>query len=232
MAIAVTCPTCHTRFNVSEKFAGKKGPCPKCKAVITIPSVKEQIKIHEREHEGTRGASGQLVLKPIEREKVRFRPLLVALGLLPVLGVFIGAWLLRQEGDVSKADQDFQMLMVGIGAVLLGPPLAIGGYSFLRNDELEPYRGTALLVRGLICGLIYAALWGVYAFVPGDFFRNPADGTYDMFMTAMVIVPFLAVGAVVGYASLDLDFGSGFFHYLLYFVACVVCRWLLGWPVV
>ena len=226
MAIAVTCPSCHSRFNVSEKFAGKKGPCPKCKTVITIPSAKEQIKIHEREHEGTRGASGQLVLKPIEREKVRFRPLLIALGAVPVIGVFIGAWVV---GGNSQIDDATKMLLAGIGAVLLGPPLAIAGYSFLRNDELEPYRGTTLLVRGLICGLIYAAMWGVYALVPPEY-RNAAS-VEDMFMTAMVVVPFLACGAGVGLATLDLDFGSGFFQYLLYFAACIGCRWLLGWPV-
>jgi predicted Zn finger-like uncharacterized protein len=230
MAIAVTCPSCHTRFNVSEKFAGKKGPCPKCKTTITIPSAKEQIKIHEREHEGTRGASGQLVLKPIEREKVKFRPVMIALGLLPVLAVVIGAWILG-TGDGTPEATQLRMILAGLGAAALGPPLAIGGYSFLRNDELEPYRGTSLLVRGLICGLLYAALWLVYLFIPQDYYRSP-EQTYDMFMTAMVIVPFLAAGAGIGYATLDLDFGSGFFQYLLYFVACIGCRWLLGWPII
>src|SRR6476661_3159539 len=30
MAIAVVCPSCHARFQVQDKFAGKEGPCPKC----------------------------------------------------------------------------------------------------------------------------------------------------------------------------------------------------------
>jgi hypothetical protein len=228
MAIAVTCPSCHSRFNVSEKFAGKKGPCPKCKAVITIPSAKEQIKIHEREHEGTRGASGQLVLKPIEREKVKFRPLLIALGAVPVIGVFVGAWLVG-PGDRTDEANFLRLILAGVGAAVLGPPLAIAGYSFLRNDELEPYRGSALLVRGLVCGLLYAALWVVYAFVPVEY-RDVAS-VENMMMTAMVVVPFMACGAGVGFATLDLDFGSGFFQYLLYFAACIGCRVLLGWPV-
>lgn len=37
MPILVTCPGCKAQFNVSDKFAGKQGPCPKCKAVISIP---------------------------------------------------------------------------------------------------------------------------------------------------------------------------------------------------
>ncbi|MEC8508925.1 MAG: MJ0042-type zinc finger domain-containing protein, partial [Planctomycetota bacterium] len=34
MSIRVTCPGCHARFNVSDQFAGKSGPCPKCKKTI------------------------------------------------------------------------------------------------------------------------------------------------------------------------------------------------------
>ena len=37
MPISVVCPGCKARFNVSDKFAGKKGPCPKCKTVLTVP---------------------------------------------------------------------------------------------------------------------------------------------------------------------------------------------------
>jgi hypothetical protein len=155
---------------------------------------------------------------------------MIALGLLPVLAVVIGAWILG-TGDGTPEATQLRMILAGLGAAALGPPLAIGGYSFLRNDELEPYRGTSLLVRGLICGLLYAALWLVYLFIPQDYYRSP-EQTYDMFMTAMVIVPFLAAGAGIGYATLDLDFGSGFFQYLLYFVACIGCRWLLGWPII
>ena len=43
MPIQVTCPKCFTRFSVSEKFAGKKGPCPKCKSEITVPDVGEEV---------------------------------------------------------------------------------------------------------------------------------------------------------------------------------------------
>src|SRR5262245_6594726 len=39
MPILVTCPGCKAQFNVGEKFAGKQGPCPKCKALITIPKI-------------------------------------------------------------------------------------------------------------------------------------------------------------------------------------------------
>lgn len=43
MAIVVTCPGCNARFQVADKHGGKKGPCPKCKAVIPIPNPEPQV---------------------------------------------------------------------------------------------------------------------------------------------------------------------------------------------
>ncbi len=38
MAIQVTCMSCGARFAVEDKYAGREGPCPKCKAVIRVPA--------------------------------------------------------------------------------------------------------------------------------------------------------------------------------------------------
>jgi hypothetical protein len=255
MAITVTCPKCHSRFNVSEKYAGKKGPCPKCKQVLTIPTADQQIKIHEREHEGARGASGQLLLKPTEREKFKARPLLIVGIIVPVLLVLGGAFFLGssarseaaklapqeppvigpgetlpEEPAVNPAVAalfEHSPILIGIGALVLAAPMVVAGYGMLRNDELEPYKGSEFLVRTAICSVAYALLWGVYWFVPIEY----RDVSTDMMMTSVVVIPFLLVGAGTAFASLDLDFGNGFFHYVLYFSVCIVCRLLLGWPV-
>ena len=50
MAINVVCPGCRSRFAVSEKFAGKTGPCPKCKQPIVIPTpAAKDVVVHEPE---------------------------------------------------------------------------------------------------------------------------------------------------------------------------------------
>ena len=46
MAILVVCQGCRARFQVSDQFAGKSGPCPKCKAVIKIPTKSEEVTVH------------------------------------------------------------------------------------------------------------------------------------------------------------------------------------------
>ena len=42
MPIPVICPGCKASFRVSDKFAGKTGPCPKCKTTIKIPEAVPQ----------------------------------------------------------------------------------------------------------------------------------------------------------------------------------------------
>lgn len=41
MPIEVNCPQCGTRFAVHERFGGREGPCPKCKAKIMVPKASE-----------------------------------------------------------------------------------------------------------------------------------------------------------------------------------------------
>ena len=69
MPIQVTCPKCFKRFQVSEKFAGKTGPCPNCKSQIKVPEASEEVVIHAPEDDAPKDRSGQSVLKPLKREE-------------------------------------------------------------------------------------------------------------------------------------------------------------------
>ena len=157
MPISVVCPGCKARFTVSEKFAGKKGPCPKCKVVITIPDKPtEEVTIHEPEQfaGGGKDAKGRPVLKPISRKVTKLSPVQMAAIGGAMIATLVIAFLLR--GIENKVP------IITIGLLLVSPPLAVAGYTFLRDDELEPYRARALMVRAALCGLGYSALWGVY----------------------------------------------------------------------
>ena len=86
MPIPVTCPGCLARFTVSDKYAGKQGPCPKCKQTITVPDKSQEVVIHAPENYGPKDAGGRPVLKPIKR--VEFTPngfqIVVAIGVAAV----------------------------------------------------------------------------------------------------------------------------------------------------
>ena len=43
--ISVTCSKCGHTLSVKDKYAGKKGLCPKCQATIQIPGPDDELKM-------------------------------------------------------------------------------------------------------------------------------------------------------------------------------------------
>jgi hypothetical protein len=225
MPINVICPGCHKRFSVADKFGGQKGPCPKCKTVIEIPKLEDQVVIHAPEHSeaGAVGKGGRHVLKTYRRTDTKFKPLIFAGVAGIVLLTLLTALMLRSvEGQPTTA-------ILALAAIILGPPLAWAGYTFLRDDELKGYEGLALVIRSTACGLVYALLWGIYVFVGGQLFGIDAMAKgleiYEMGILAGLV---LGVGTLAAYVSFDLDPGTGFFHAAMYFAVTVLLRLVVG----
>lgn len=218
MPIAVVCPGCKARFSVSDKFAGKKGPCPKCKVPITIPAVAApEIKIAEPEPVAVGGkGKGGPISKPIARRESKVAPTTWALIGGGAVLVLVLAFATRIMPNKLPA--------IALGLLALGPPLAVAGYSFLRDDELEPYSGRPLWVRAAICGLAYAALWGLY-WPCAEFFLSG-----EVWQWLFVGPAFVALGGGVAYALLDLDFSSGALHYIFYLIVTLLLRAAMGLP--
>ena len=217
MSILVVCPGCHKRFNVSDKFAGKAGACPNCKATINVPSQAEEVQVHAPTEFATGGRStaGKLITKPIARRETRIQPVAaVAVG-AAVLTVALVTWV---AGDLIQRNVAVRI----VGLLLVSPPLVVAAYTFLRDDELEPHQGTALYVRSAICALSYMALWGVYSFLAARVLSG------ELWEWIFVLPPLLAAGALVALACLDLDFGSGFFHYAFYVLVTLLLSWVAG----
>lgn len=220
MPIDVVCTGCRTRFTVSDKFAGKKGPCPKCKAIITIPEKGEEVVVHAPQEYGPKSSSGVGVLKPISRRETKVSALMwVGIAAGTVL-VVVGAILLRGLEEKSP-------VLLAAGALILAPPLVMAGYSFLRDDELEPYRGTSLYARVMICSLVYALLWAVYAWVPSLAF---ALDSLELFHLLLILPPIFVAGAVASFAALDLDFSNALIHYGLYVLVTMALCLIMGVP--
>jgi hypothetical protein len=259
MAIHIICPGCHSRFSVSEQFAGKQGPCPKCKTVITIPKAGEEVKIHAPDdYGGAKSTTGQLVLKPIERSVTRLSTTWVlAIGAATIITIGVAFMIgrayppevvasnsgaaagpqridptedpMRRRPVIEPADQGptskstVPTPLLGLGAILLSFPLVLAGYSFLRNDEMEPYRRSELWTRAAICAFVFALLWGVY-WLFGYFGVLDQSPTYWMFAGPV----FFVVGGAAGYLALDLEFGSAALLYAFYLVVTVGLRMIMG----
>jgi len=225
MAIDVTCAACHTRFQVSEKFAGKSGPCPKCKATIKIPAASEQVVIHAPEEFGPKGASGQAVFKPIARTDLKLGTPQIAAIVGSVLVVLGAAVVLR----IQFPDGHIPLPINIVGAILLGPLLAFAGYTFLRDDELEPYRGSEVLLRSLACGLVWAAIWGAYWFVFA-FFNDyrPLSAAPSWQVMAAVVPVMVGIGAFASQASFELELTTGALHYSIYLITTILLRLIMN----
>jgi hypothetical protein len=205
---------------VNEKFAGKEGPCPKCKQKIKVPDKSEEVVVHAPEQFGPKDQQGRAVLKPIGRTDTKITPILaVAIGAAILVALVVALLLRSYEGNVPVS-------ILAIGALALAPPLVMGGYSFLRDDELEPYRGKALFIRVGICSIAYAALWAVFAWVPPLVFLELDK--LELFHLLFIIPPIAALGGVASLASLDLDFGSALVHYALYVLVCILLCFVMG----
>lgn len=218
MSILVVCPGCRKSFQVSDKFAGKSGPCPQCKTVIKIPEKSQEVKIHAPADfaSGGRSIEGKLLLKPESRKVVRFDPVkavVVGASCLVVLLVTYAA---------GRAQLWERMAARTIALLVVSPVLVAAAYPPLRDHELEPYRGSEFLIRASICALVYAALWGGFAYVsgPGGYM------TGELWNWVVVAPPLLILGTLAAHALLDLEMGNAFFHYAAYVLVTVLLSWV------
>jgi hypothetical protein len=227
MPINVTCPGCMKRFQVADKFAGKQGPCPNCKKTIVIPKLEEQVVIHAPEHSeaGAVGAGGRHALKTFKRKDTKFQPLVFTGVLGFVLVALLIALVLRSTGQIDA-------WLKAAAAIVLGPPLAWAGYTFLRDAELEGYSGVPVMIRSLACGLVYALLWGVFVFLGNRFFGDAFTNGLEIWQMVVLLVPIFAAGTLAAYVSFDLEPGSAFFHCAMYFAVTVLLRFVAGLPVI
>lgn len=223
MPIPVTCPNCKAQFNVSEKFAGKKGPCPKCKTPIVVPDPSkavtpagEEIKVHGGDDfAGTaKGAGGRPVLKPIEREELKLSK--VQIGSLAA-GVVVSLVTAYFAGPYLRES----LWIRGAALLVVSIPIVMASYAVLRNEELDAFRGRSLMLRSILCALVYSGLWAGFLFIPPDMVE-------EMYGWMFIAPPFLLGGSAMAWGCFDLDFGTGAMLYCFYVVITMLLGWLAG----
>jgi hypothetical protein len=227
MPIPVVCPGCKIRFNVSEKFAGKKGPCPKCKTIIAIPAeAQPEVKIHVPEQYASAGKdrTGRAIAKPIPRQETKIKPNVVAAVGGCVLVVLVLCLVLRS--GLRDSAPGLQYIIVGVGLALISPPLAVAGYLVLRDPELEAYRGRSLWIRAALCGAAYALLWALY--IP----LRISEVTGEPYQWLLVAPVFIGIGGGAALAAFDLDYTTGAIHYCFFLIVTLMLRSVIGLPYV
>ncbi len=217
MPIRVTCPGCHTRFNVSEKHAGKEGPCPKCKKTIRIPEA--EVVIHAPKESGPTDSTGRSVLKPIERQETSLSQVQIALIISSIVGFFLLALVMRM---MVEDKSNFPMPLIWIAAVLIALPVVYGAYTILRDQELGSFLGRELIGRVTAVSLIYAALW-----IAMPVMQYAFDG-YELGSWGVALGAMLFGGAAISMLLLDLDYLMGLVHAGMYYGVCLLGRLVVG----
>ena len=217
MSIIVVCPGCLKSFKVSDKFAGKTGPCPNCKRTLQVPTKESEVKVYTPEAfaGGGKSAAGKLITKPIARVNARLKPVTTAILGATVVGVLLVTWI----GGQARWFDD--RIGSTLGLLVISPFLAFAAYEILRDDEFEPYRGRPLYLRSAGCALAYVSLWGVFAVL------SPHIVTGEVWNWFFVL-PFIAIGALAPMGAFDFEFGDGVFHYTSYLVVTLLLRWVAG----
>jgi hypothetical protein len=220
MSIRVTCTGCHTRFNVSEKFAGREGPCPKCKKPIKIPAASEEVKVHAPEEYGPKGAEGRAVLKPVFRTDTSLSPVQIVLIGATIFLMLAVAVLFRL--GVADKDTISAVLLLALG-VIVAVPCTIAGYMVLRDPELGTLSGQDLMVRaGAVAGT-YGLSWLSFFVANSALIDNYGTSTHVVGLAMM-----FAVGTAMCALFLELDVVKSLVHAGFYIVVCLVLRGIAG----
>jgi hypothetical protein len=221
MPIPVVCPGCHSRFTVSDQFAGRTGPCPKCRQSIAIPAgTAKVVTIHEPEPVAAAAAGpGRAPTAPLRRVERPVSPTVIAVSAAAAVVVLAAAWLV---GLAWRPGQPPAWLLLA-GAFLVALPSVWIGYSAVRERELDPYRGRSLALRCLVCAAAYTALWGVRGLLP-------ADMTADMWQWVFLGPLFFLPGALAALATLELDWTPAAAHFSFYVLFTALLRWIAGLP--
>ncbi|TWT59279.1 hypothetical protein [Allorhodopirellula solitaria] len=221
MSIQVTCPHCFKRFQVSDKFAGKSGPCPACKKSIKVPELTEQVVVHAPEDESPKDSKGRSVLKPITAEDPVLTNRMLFMAAAGVVALFAVALAFRLTGGTPLWGQL-------LGVVLLAPLLVRIGYTFVHDRELAPYTGVELRNRVLVCSALLVATWIVYAFVPAYVLDLESASEMSWTMAGITFCVMLVLGAFASVACFELEFPNGLAHAGFYYSVVIILALVAG----
>jgi len=221
MAIDVTCPGCFKRFQVSDKYAGMKGPCPSCNTIIDIPKASVKVHVPEDFVSGGKTVKGRAILKPIDRKIATIGAKEWGIAVLCVIAAFAIAFVVQKY---SKPIGRYGVDAIGsIGTIAVAFGVSIFGYILLRSgDELEYHEGAELYKRGAMCAGAYGVLWLLFEMIVAYL------GLQGGWLLWVYFVPFVFVSILLSLAIFDLDTSVAAVHYIMFFFTILFLRWAIG----
>ncbi len=221
MPIPVTCPGCLTRFTVSDKYAGKTGPCPKCKKQLVVPDKSQEVVIHAPETAGPKDTKGVAVLKPLKRAEFKLsKTELIVAGVISLFSIGFAIYARFSFSEIPS-------WIPSLGVLVLAFPLAWIGYTFFHDDELAEYSGKERLSRVGACAAVFAFSWGLYWFL-AIYLGNKSLAQVDAVQFAVFVVLMFIVGTLGSMLSMELELGQSLLHYSMFFTTTFLLALVMG----
>lgn len=219
MSIHVICPGCMRQFEVSDRFAGKKGPCPKCGHIIEIP--KGNVVVHAPDEiivEGRKVKNPDFV-QPIERAPFAFTRRQIILNVIGAILVISFAVLFS---NIDR-EQPIKWIAGALGTFVVAFPLARYGYILIRNpDDLEIFLGGELHRKSFLVALGYSFAW--FLFEGLMIYMNPG------FFFFLYLVPIAILAAFIPLVVFDIDYGNSFMLFTLFVLLMILLSGLMFRP--
>jgi hypothetical protein len=208
------------RFQVSDRFAGQKGPCPNCKTIIEIP--KAAVVIHGIEpaspYSGGNLRTKRIPIKPLERIVDDFDVKHAAVYAASAFGVFLAAVIV---GLLSLSVGTRSVLGL-FGLLVSVYPLSLFGYQVLRDHEqLFIYTGVDLHRRTGLTALGYVILWIIFEYFLQ--YTNAFGAVSVLYFAA-----FAVFGMFLALLVLEIPLGNALMHFLIFAVPIILLRYLSG----
>ena len=211
-----------TQFEVSDRFAGKKGPCPKCGHIIEIPKVNVTIVSPDELVVDGKKVQNPDHVRPIEQKSYSFTASAVIVNLAVLTAVLAVALVFH------FVHAPFLAVPVGIALVLaVAYPLMKYGYMTFRDpNDLEIFLGGQLGKKSILGAAVLLALWLVYELVL--LYMNPGG------MALAYLIPVAVFAAFVPVVIFDMDFSDSLAVAVVFLLAVILLRGLMftgdgGW---
>jgi hypothetical protein len=217
MPLHVICPGCLKRFQVSDRFAGKQGPCPNCNTIISIPDA--PVRMHDTEEGELEKHGGQRALyRPIPRIDMDFDLVQTgqyALSVVSILFFTVGL------GWISMP-VTLRSLLGFAGLCAVAFPLTLFGYQVMRDrEQLFIFTGRELYRRAAITAASYVFLWIVFEYM---LITSGAEAVVSWIYFAA----FACLGSLITHAVFEMNQGGAFLHYCIFGFSIALLRFFIG----
>ncbi|TWU26165.1 hypothetical protein Pla52o_00170 [Novipirellula galeiformis] len=180
--------------------------------------------IHVPDDGAPKDRTGQSILKPIKRTETD----VTRKGLILTISAIVGVFAIAIGFRFMEVAEGARMIANMIGLIAIAPPLVRAGYSFVYDQELEPFTGIELRNRVWLCSALFASLWIIYAFVPTYVFELDRAAEMDYMTFGIILCVMLGIGTFISMMTFEVEGLGGLTHAGLYLLTTVLLAIVSG----